>query len=223
VVHPRAQEVWFCVPEAGAEYPTLAFCFNYQTYTYSIRELSGTANIVSSIGLDYTEGVVVSDLTHSDDTLFEDDVGYYDTATTPSKGLLLEASPVLENLYSVDQGTLDYDGQPYPRWVEKVSIAAVKNDPRNYSATIQDYAHRKLCSAVIPKLYAGDCLIQVGAQETDRDAVMWSDDLPAQASYRKDLPTPVSGRFLSFRFKSLGEEEFALGGFDYELDVLGEF
>lgn len=223
VVHPREQELWFCIPEAGADFATLAFCFNYSTNSYSIRELSGASNIASGINLDFTQYVGEGDLPFDDETLFEDSVGFNDAVTLPGKGLLLEASPTLENLFAVDTGTLDYDEEPYPRWIEKVSLAAIKNDPRNYAATIQDYSRRKMATCVIPKLYEGDCQIRVGSQESDMDDVTWGDYLPQTTRYRRDLAVPVSGRFLSFRFDSLGEEPFSIGGFDYELDILGEF
>lgn len=224
VVHPREQELWFCVPEAGANYATIAFCFNYATNTYGIRELSGASNIVSGIGINFAVAGVVETVDFSDATVFSDDVGFESTSFTEGKELLLEASPVLTNLFAVDQGTLDYDLAPYPRYIEKVSLAAIKNDPRNYAATIQDYMRRKLCTAVITKLYNGSsCLIRVGAQETDRDPITWGTELPTSIHYRQDLPEPISGRFLSFRFSSQGQEPFELGGFDYELDVLGEF
>lgn len=194
------------------------------TNTYSIRELSGASNIVSGIGSSYSvTTTTAADLTFGDDTFFGDDVGFPDTITVGGKELLLEASPVLQNLFALDQGVLNYDLTPYARWVEKVSIASVKNDPRNYAATIQDYSKRKLCTAVVAKVYEGSLLVKVGAQERDTDVVTWGSSLLASGHYRLDLAQPVSGRFISFRFDSQGAEAFSFGGFDYEIDVLGEF
>ena len=224
VVNYRENELWFCVPEAGADFCTLAFCLNYQNNSYSIRELSGVSKIVSGIGIDVASGVAQADIPFDDETLFDDETGFDDTVATLSKSVIIEASPGREQLFYSDIGTKDYDGAPQLSYIERVGLTTIKNDYRNPEADVQQYEVRKLVTAIIPKLYAGATQMFVGVQEKDVDVVTWTNVGTADGSkYRYNLGLPLSGRFLSFKFESIGDDAMELGGFDYELNVLGEY
>lgn len=224
VINQKNNEVWFCVPEDGEEYATKAYCMNYLNNTYTIRDLSGASNIVSGISYSSTAGTIIEPLLFSDGTSFSDTSGFSNTEITPSEVSIIEASPVLDNLYFVDTGVKNYDLTDYPVYVERVSLPTIKNDTRNPEAEVQDYSSRKMVSTVIPKLYGGKVKLQVGRQELENDSITWSSEfIVSNTKYKHDLNKPISGRFLSFRFLSYADEAFCLAGFDYELNVLGEF
>lgn len=224
VVNYAENELWYCIPESGADYATLAICINYANNTYTLRELSGAANIVAGIGVDAVGAAALSDLPFSDDTFFSDDTGFFNQEVVPGRSVVIEASPSNEQLYYLDTGSLDYDGGAYPRYVRRQSIPTIKNDSRNPDATIVDYSKRQSVSSIVPKLYGGSARVKVGIQERENTPVSWVvDEVINTGVYRHDLSQPVSGRFISFEFSNVGSADFEIGGFDYEIDVLGEF
>lgn len=224
VIHPQFSELWFCIPQEGDDFCTVAFVLNYKNMTYTIRDLPGTSNIVSGMGLDTEGDIDTTGLSFSDLTYFGDGSGFYNETTIPGKTVFLESVPGLEQLYYLDRGVLNYDGEPYPRYVLRESLSCIKNDYRNPEANIEDYSVRKLVSSVVPKVYTGRAQLTIGVQEQENVAISWLDTeiLPVD-EFRHNLAEPVSGRFISFRFDSLGDEPFEVGGFDYEVDLLGEF
>ena len=65
--------------------------------------------------------------------------------------------------------------------------------------------------------------MEVGVQEIEQNVITWADPISLDLnSFRQDMGTPVSGRFISFRFTNDPGQEFEFGGFDYEVDKLGE-
>jgi len=225
LVNHRYQELWYCIPEVGEEYANLAFCFNFQNLTYSIRELSGASNIVSKFGRILGGVSNQMDLSFSDDTLFSDGTGFLNLETIALAPVVLEASPDNAKLFYLDTGDLDYDGTTaYPAWVSRQSLATIKNDSRNPEAEIVDYNKRKVVTLVVPKLYKGSASLDIGVQEREIDSVSWIGETVLDTStYKHDLTTPISGRFISFKFSRVGNQAFEIGGFDYEINVLGMF
>lgn len=225
LINYRHQELWFCIPEVGEDYATLAFCFNFQNETYSIRELSGASTITSRFGRTFSSGSAQQDLPFSDNTKFSDNTGFLNIEVLPTVPVILETSPANNQMFYLDTGDLDYDGvSDYPAWVMRQSLPTIKNDSRNPEATIVDYNSRSLVTSIIPKLYDGSLLLDIGVQETENSAISWLGDIVLDTStFKQDLSSPISGRFLSFKFSRLGSQVLELGGFDYEVDVLGMF
>ena len=226
VVNPRYAELWFCIPEAGESYATLAFVINYKNGTHTIRELSGASTIASGIGVDYAGAAAIQDISFSDETYFSDGTGFSNSEVVPGRTVMLEASPGNEMLYYLDTGRKDYDNTDYVSYVVRESLAATKMDPRvdRQGQAYVDYKSRKLLGRVYPMLNEGSAQLQVGVQETEKATIAWLDKLILDESLGyHDLSCPVSGRFLSFRFESLADAEFDISGFDYEVQTLGEF
>lgn len=227
VVHPRKHEVWFCVcEEGGSDFPTIAYCFNYYNGSYSIRTLSGASTIVSGVGLGYQPDDTLVDLPFSDGTYFDDGTGFYNTELSPATSAVIEVSYELENLFYLDVGYMDYDQESYMNcYVERVGLATVQTDPRRPESTIVDYGHRKLVTSFVPKVYDGSSArVTVGKQEVENEDVFWETAITLGVNkYKYNLPRPISGRFIAFKFESIGAAPFELGGFDYEVELLGEY
>lgn len=66
--------------------------------------------------------------------------------------------------------------------------------------------------------------MEIGVQDNENDPITWmySTILP-DSRHKHDLTMPVTGRFISFRFNSVGDEDFNFAGFDYEVSVLGNY
>lgn len=223
-VNPRHEEVWFCIPESGAEYATLAFCLNYVNGTYSIRELSGATKIISGFGVQFSQSTAVAELPYSDETLFSDDTGFADVENLPGVSVILEASPNNEMFYYLETGALDYDETPFVRYVERVGMATVQADPRRPESLREDYNVRKQVDRFTPKIVTGSAQVYVGRQETEMDPVAYLDPVVVDSSVHSQyLSTPLSGRFIAFKWESLGEDDFAIAGFDYNVEILGEW
>ena len=81
-----------------------------------------------------------------------------------------------------------------------------------------------MVSSLTPKLYSGCANLKVGVQETEADAIEWCDEgIIDSGVHIHKLSQPLSGRFISFRFDNSHFQDFELGGFDYDVEVLGEF
>lgn len=221
VHNPIHSELWFCIPERGSGYCTLAFVWDYKYNTYSIKELSGTLSIASGLGFNPAAAQVEVDLKFDDLTLFDDLVGFYSLFQQPSRNTIVEASYTLDNLFYLEMGTLSYDGTTYiSGYVERKYLGNIGE--RGGEPEI-DYNLRKLIGCVIPMDLEGTLSFQVGVSETDKVNPVYSTDIVTDATkWRYDLPVPVSGKFVSFKFKSVANQGFSFGGFGYELDVLGE-
>ena len=225
VVNYRESELWFCIPQAGDDYCTLAFVMNYQNMTYTVRELSGAGNITAGIGFDSSSISEEDDIDFDDDTFFSDGTGFATTTIIPNQSAIVEASPVREQIYYLDRGPLDYDGvSAYPRYVTRESLATTKVDPRNVEAEVVDYNARKVIDHIVPKLYGGSVELTIGVQEQENVAISYlAPEVIRKDEFRHHFPQPVSARFHTFMFKNVGTEDFILGGFDYNVNVLGEF
>lgn len=223
VVNMRRNELWYCIPEQGSEVCTLAFTWNFKDNTYAIRELSGTLSIASGLGFAAEDVAGVVDLPFSDETLFRDGVGFYDTAIPPTEWSLAEASSTDAKIYLTDRGIDGYAGEPVECYVERTLLGNVGKDGSGSEEV--NYSIRKLISAVIPKFASQSLRIQVGISETDApETIVWSDPITYEATtFRADLPFPLSGRFISVRFLSSPGAIFRINSFDYEIDLLGEF
>lgn len=225
VLNRDESEIWFCFPTGTNDFCDRALVLNYNTNKYTIRNLGGSSIIVSGIKISAAgESVKSQIIPYADGTFFEDGTGHLVLTQVPAGSSIIEATPATGKAYGLDTGTLDYDGEAYPRYVTKQSIATVKHDSRDPDATIVDYSRRKLVKEVVPKLYSGRVELEIGTQETENETVEWEySTLLADSQYKHDLVTPVSGRFISFRFSSVKEEDFELGGFDYSVELLGMF
>lgn len=220
VLNHVKNEMWFCFPERGSEFCTLAFCWNYHNNTYSMRELSGTTSIVSGFGITDESESVIQPLPFSDGTFFSDGSGFADEALVFSIPSMVEAGVADGKVFNLERGSLDYSGQNQHCYVERVALAAIGNKPGEEI----DYRKRKLLLSIVPKLYEGSMIFQAGVQEYEQQPITWFDELVINpTTYILRLPIPVSGRFLSFRFKCIPGSSFELAGFDYEINLLGEF
>lgn len=219
------QEVWFCFPTGTNDFADLALCFNYLTQKYTLRTLGGASTIAYGLGI--AGGVATQKTTvipFADGTFYSDGTGHAVLTVIPGGSSLVEATPATGKMYSVDVGKLDYDGTSFKKYVEKRSIATIKHDSRDPEATIVDYDRIKMVDSVIPKLHKGRMEMEIGIQDDENDEVSWmySTILP-DARHKHDLTMPISGRFISYRFNSVGLEDFNFAGFDYEVSVLGSF
>lgn len=218
VVNWPQMELWFCFPERGETSATLAFVWNYRDNTYSIRELGGCLAIASGLSASTTFSTEV-DVPFSDAMLFSAGVGFSGQEVLPNRFSLIEASSKRAQAYQLDAGIDGYTGT-FNAWVER---QAAPSRPTRADFYV-DYETRKLVRAMVVKLLEGTIAVQVGVSETDRVEPTWGPLLyPPIDHYKLDLPEPVSGRFVSFRFLSEGGNQFILAGYDYDFELLGEF
>lgn len=87
VVNPISTEIWFCIPETGWEYPSLAIVYNYVTETFATRKLI-SYNESAAVPLPYTA------LYHFDVFPFVEEVGNPNITTTNESQVLDATAPV---------------------------------------------------------------------------------------------------------------------------------
>lgn len=225
VTHHAENEVWFCMPQSGETTATIAFCMNYINGTYSIRELSGTVAIVSGVGLNYQPADPNVSQPFSDGEFFSDGTGFAVTELAPTGDVLIEASNAEEQLFYLDVGAENYDGEVYECWVQREGLATVQPDSRRPETVILDYGRRKMVKSFVFKSYGlTSAIVYIGAQEYEDGTITWdSGTVTSPTEYKYDLPIPVSGRFICIKVMSVGGDELSFGGFDYEVELLGEY
>lgn len=230
VVNYREQEIWFCYPEAGQRLASVALIFDFRSNTYTKRKLAGTFQIVTGPSMYENSNVISSDIPYDDTATFDDDVGFLGDGEIVDGGY-----PIIEiawrrpgadkgKIYFLDVGMSDYDGSPYLPWVERESMPTVKYDPRDTQAYMVDYNVRKLVDQLTPRLFEGRIQIEVGVQELENQDINWLyTGIHDQSLYTHYLDEPLSGRFISFRFTAVAGHPFKFAGFDYNVEMLGQF
>lgn len=222
VFNYKDSEIWFCFPEAGEEYATLALCLNVENGTYSIKELNKSFTIASGIGYSAGGGQKTLLIPFDDGTYYDDGTGHEVEAQLPFGYALVEIVPGTGKVYNLEQGELDYDGTALQCYVERRMLPTIKYDSRDPEATIVDYNLTKLVDAYWPKMYEGSVLFEIGVSDSEREDVNWEyQELLSGETTRVDLPMPLSGRFLSFKVSKIPGEDMAFEGFDYATEPLG--
>ena len=223
ITNLEAKEMWFCFPETGSEFCTLAATFSLVDGTIGIRELPGVSGGHSGIIDTGGSQEVWDNIDETWDSVAANAVadGLWDgrTFTQFNRGIML-ADPTSSKIFRADT-TEEFDGSAFTAFVERKGIAIIGRDADR--EPVLDFSHDKIINRVWPKMRGGPVDIKVGMQATMDGAITWSTPVtfdPATDTYIDPDPVP-SGRLPAIHFSSTGSETWELDGYDIEMDVLG--
>jgi len=221
MVHNHAEnELWMCIPEAGAEWPTLALIFNMKDGTTTVRDLPEVAHICAA---PYDPGAGVT--TFDSQTIpFDQMVGVFGQRTSqPGANRLMAAIPSAPRFLVYDQGFTD-EGGDLNAYVERTSmpLAGKGRD----GEPLLDKSQIKQVNEVWPELRIQNGTtvdIYVGGQDTLNDPITWEGPLPFEVGVDDKVDCCTTGRYLSFRFASNDQAQWKLDSYEVNLELLGKY
>jgi hypothetical protein len=233
VSYPLRREVWFCFPESGYNQPTQALIWNWDSNTFSMRDLyklptnALTRDTIAKRGVMCIAAGIVS---HSTAASWDGDSASWDSDETSWDSR--EYSPLIRQLvaaersgskilYRMDQNTT-FDTLDITTVFERKSLSIIGRDregrPKNDNEVI------KLVTELWPRFEgaAGTQIsIYVGMQMSPNEAVSWGAPHTFIIGQDKKINPYVSGRFISLRFVVAGGEPVRLIDYELQLEVAG--
>lgn len=217
VANPREHEVWFCFPENGATYPSMALVWNSRDNVIGVKELDPEVpHIAVGFG---TEG--------SGDSTWDSDSGTWNSDTTTWDERLFVGhilGLVQSNVTDTKLQRLDMTNQEagtnMTATLERTGLAISGRDRQGQPKV--DFGIRKLVTRVWPKIDAsGPINVYVGSQEKEKDAVTYSAALPFDPSTDEFVDCCAEGRLIAIKFESTTDVSWELEGYDIEVVPLG--
>ena len=213
----RLSEMWFCYPEVGATFPTLAIVWNSVTGAIGVRELDNLAFIANT---------VVEDTGITDPTWDADSEAWDLDATTwgqreffPQGIDQLAMDPTNTKLYQIDN-TNKFAARDMTVLLEREGIALIGEDRLGNPKV--DFTNRKLYKRIWVKAEGSPFNVSLGAQEELGGAIAYAPSKVFTPGVDSYLDFAVSGRLGAVKFESSGDVAWELHGYDLEVELLGE-
>jgi len=211
----QENEVWVCFPAAGSTFCNLALVWDGVANAWGVRELPDITHAASGI---------VSDSTPSE--FWDDDAGFWDDDTTTwnqqnfshaDDRIVMaqpdDVTPTSSQFLEVDSGKT-FDGT-------NITANIVK-----HSMTFDEPNRVKFLRRLVPHIQgqAGTIVkIRAGSQMNCSDAIAWSTEQDFTVGTSACIDTFAQGRYLSFEFRSVGENPWCMTGFDVEAELRGYY
>lgn len=214
--NPFKNEVWFCYPGSGQQYPDRAIIMNY-------RAAGGTDfTVTMADGITFRNAAVGSieggsgEIWDAGTDIWSVDVGPWSSL---QRRRVVLANPTASKFYLLDSGS-QRDGVPYTCTLRREALGLI-GKKRN-GDIIEDFQRYKMIKRIWPKLTGTPVVVKFGAAQTVDGPVSWSPPVtydPATMMYCD--PGPVSGRALGIEITAT--DSFRLDGYKIDLVPMGEF
>lgn len=218
VANVAKKQMWFCFPETGNHYASLAVTYNLIDGAIGVRSLSNVAYIGTGI-IDESGSQQLWDNVATAWDSIGTRVWNSQVLTQFTRGMLA-ADPVQSKVFRLEN-TDQFDGVNITSFLERKGITMIGRDRLGQPQL--DFTRNKIIQRVWPKLSGGVVSIKVGVQDTIDGAVTWSNPTtfdPATDQY-VDPDPPPNGRLPAIRIDSTAQTGFELTGYDIEMDVIG--
>lgn len=137
-VNSALHEVWICIPPVGQDVCTLAYCWNWDNQTWSLRDLPN----IEYAALGYIDSGV-TDIWNSDSNTWDSDSSVWNAVTYSAPNLrLVGVSPDNLSFYDLEPSTFDSTGEPIFATLEKTYIAVPANSRMQPDLFIEKYFQR---------------------------------------------------------------------------------
>ncbi len=204
----RKRTAFFCFPETGEDWPTLALAWNWAENTVHPYDLGGPKTW-ADIGI-----------VPSASTSFDSDLGAFDAVSgafddenySPFAGYPLLTDARRARAYQANTGDT-YNGTPMNAYATRTAIPVSRDLMRMHRI------HR-----LMPRVIgtAGDRLdFYVGVRATQSATVAWSGPYPFTIGSDYKIDVRVTGRLLDLRVESSGTSSWRLHGLAIEADPDG--
>ena len=216
VGNPLFDEMWFCFPEIGATFPTLAITLNVKDGAVGVRELSDAAflaqGVVSVTGAAETWDSD-SDSWDSDTTRWEER-GFFPQALT-----LLQVDPTNTKLFQLDKSD-QFDGSNMTSFIERQGIALAGVDRAGNPKV--DVSVRKLLRRIWIKADGGPFEVLAGSQQFIDGPITYETAVSFDPATDQYVDACSSGPLLAVKFQSSADVAWALHAYDLDVEILGE-
>ena len=201
------KEIWFCVAEGSEPYPNVAFIYNWQDDSFTVRDLppntAAAGYGTQSIPSDNWDGF--------------NDVETWDTQTLPWGSI--SSSLLSDAIIGVDPttGTLTL---PDPRGAPDDDLDTVIE---RVDFPLAGFKQVTTITRIYPHIRGeGDLLIQFGSQDFPDAPVRWKPAVVFNPATQRKIDIRTTGELHAWRFSSIGKSHFTLSGFDVEFQLAGE-
>jgi hypothetical protein len=204
----RERTAYFCFPESGQDWPTLALAWNWAEDTLHPYELGGVKTWA-----DY--GIIPAS-----GTSFDSDTGTFDSVSgafddenySPFSGYMLLTDAQTKRAYQCNTGET-YNGQVMTCYAER-SAWPVKRDLIEMARVTRIY----------PRITGtpGDTVrFWIGVRTTQLASIQWYGPYNFTLGTDYKIDTRISGRLMDFRIEYSGTNTFRFSGMEYEFEKDG--
>ncbi|NIS77750.1 MAG: hypothetical protein GTO00_09090 [Deltaproteobacteria bacterium] len=212
------REMWFCFPQTGFQYPSIALVYNTITEAFSLRPLSIEAPHIAAGRVEETESTVWDNLTTD---IWDEQFETWDERTfRGGQRRLLMADHTNTKLLGPDR-TFQFEGMNYEAYVERTGLAVVGVDRQGNPKV--DYDMRKLVNRIWIKASGDPFQVRLGTQESPDDPVTYTAPQTFTPGQDKYLDFTLNTRLLTVRFESQSNASWEIHSYDLDLEPAGMF
>jgi hypothetical protein len=204
-------EIWFCVPEAGNEYPNVAYIYNWEDQSWTVREIPQSP--YSAVGKQATPQLTWADLSDPWDDL----VGNWNQGqSSPSGDAVIAASKPPGAGQSGELLLLDFSTvqvTAYDALIERISFA------------LGSVSKVTTITKVFPHISGtGDVWIQLGSQDYPGSPTRWKPAVLFNPTTDRKVDIRTTGELHSYRIFSNSAETtgWEISGLDIEFVHAGQ-
>ncbi len=211
-------EIWFCFPQSGSEYPNLAMVWNYRENTTTIRDLDNISHMMQGLIPDAN-------------TTWDGDSGTWDSDTTawdqtsfnPTLTRLVGTKPSSKKLFQFDT-TEQEDGSNMTAYITRLGLnlsrvnkfkGKLKNDTDSYKSIYRLFPRVTGTEGGVLNCYVGTQLVPDGT-------VTWTPAKAFTIGTSTHIDVLVTGRLIGVKFESTTNISWKLLGFGIDFQVMGD-
>jgi hypothetical protein len=202
------KEVWFCVPEDGAEYPTVAYVYNWANDTFSLRDLPEQTRH-ADYGADPTTAPPESLGT------WHNAVGKWENGSGSWGGL--RETALSDKIMALTKSGELKDVDPK----DKIDEADFNTVVERTSYPLDGHRQTNTVTRVYPHASGDKFKIQVGAQQYASGPVVWSTERDFDPDRQRKIDVRITGEAFAWRVKSIAANRFVFSGMDVEFVPAG--
>lgn len=213
--NPLYNEMFFCYPTAGNEFPDAALVMNYSDpENWVVTEMNGVTFRHAAVGL--IESPSEEEWEDNPDEEWDEDTGPWSEV---QRRRVVLAGAAATKIYNLDKGTTR-DTVSFTGTLRREGLALIGR--KRTGEWIVDHQQRKLLQHLWPKVQGGPINIRTGGSETVAGATAWgaSTAFDPATEVKADTP-PASGRALALEFWS--ENSWSIDGYKAAIAKLGQF
>ena len=201
----KYKEIWFCVPEPGETYPTLAFIYNWKDDSFSIRDLDRDVAI-SNYGSQSSPIVTWDDLLDSQIWANQNNP-WGSSGNSPLDDTIVGADPVNGSLYLMDP---DEANNLYTTTLERTDL----NLTGDGNVTTLTRAYPRIIGD-------GEVRMTFGSQDYPGGPVRWGAPIEFVPDDTRKLDFRTTGVLHCWKLRSTDGRNFRFSGMALEYQMAG--
>ncbi len=219
VVNHNKDEAWFCFANQASVsgYPNMALIWNWRDNSLTARDLAA-----NTVHMDSGPVQAGGDPWDADGATWDSDSSVWDVLQYRVHfSQLLGANQSASRMQQHDDNTIStFNGVNYTSFVERTGIALTGQD-RVSGEFKADYNSRKICKRIWIKATGAAFQVQIGSQESTEATPVYEAAQTFTPGTTRYLDFFANGKFIAVKFFSDSGGEWAIEGYDLEIEVLG--